>query len=80
MRHYGYIADGALVERFEQAERVMAPAIFRPLLDNAMWLDEFYIAAHAGWDFETNEVIDPEREAMTSRDGIYYAFVTDWLY
>lgn len=82
MRRYGYISDGLLVDRREQAERVMAP--WRPdspgVFDNAVDLDDFYISAHAGIDHETGEVVDREREAMTSRDGIYYSFVTNWLY
>ncbi len=39
---------------------------------NARNLDEFYVAAHGGWDFETGEVVDREREAAVARDNTSY--------
>lgn len=70
MRHYAYIADGVLVERFEQAERISdAPVIDATgWFSNATDLDDFYITAQSGVDHETGEVIDLEREAATRRD------------
>lgn len=43
---------------------------------NAQFLDDFYIAAFMGWDFETCEVLDPEREAMAYRDNTAYGHIT----
>ena len=53
------------------ATQVTQPARLYPY-NNATFLDEFYIAAHAGWDFETGEVVDHDREAATTRDMLTY--------
>lgn len=84
MRHYGYIGDGpVLIERFEQAERVTDPFIpdGTGIFDNAVDLDEFYIAAHAGVDHETGEVVDEVAESVTGiANGLYYPFAINILY
>ena len=39
---------------------------------NARNLDEFYVAAAGGWDFETGEVVDRDLDRATYRDYTAY--------
>lgn len=84
MRHFGYISDGpVLIERFEQAERVMAPWVpdSPGVFDNAVDLDDFYISAHMGIDHETGEIVDEFRSLLTTLEGgLYTPYTLQALY
>lgn len=70
MRQADY--DAAWEQAAPDPDILLAPPWMGVSFDNATNLDEFYVAAAGGWDFETGEVVDRAREAATSRDSLHY--------